>query len=282
MKRLMALVLRILLAGFLGATLLRIAPGFGVDEAELDPRLGAEAIAGLREKNRTGEHLPAFYGTFLLSLARGDLGVSRSLGQPNRELIRDRYAVTLRSLGTGLALAWIAGMAAAALVASIRSPQLDFLFSGLAGSFLCLPAAVLALLFLYLEAGPGPAIGTIIFPRVFRYTRNLLLEARARPYALAARARGVGPFRMLVWHLLRPPAPQMITLLGLTINMGITASIPIEALCDSPGIGHLAWTAALGRDMQLLVTSTLLVAAATMIANYLAEEAARIWVTEQA
>jgi peptide/nickel transport system permease protein len=190
--------------------------------------------------------------------------------------------VTLQSIGTGLVLAWFAGMAAAALVASFASQRLDFLLSALAGSFLCIPAAALALLFLYLESGPGPAIGAVLFPKVYRYARNILLEARAQPYVLAAGAKGLSPWRTLVWHLCRPSAPQFITLLGLSINISVTASIPIEALCDSPGIGQLAWMAALGRDMPLLVTLTLLVAAATMISNYLAEEAARRWVPEQA
>ena len=55
------------------------------------------------------------------------------------------------------------------------------------------------------------------------------------------------------------------------MDLEVTASIPAEALCDSPGIGQLAWTAALGRDLPLLVTLTLLVAAVTLMTNFLAE-----------
>jgi hypothetical protein len=46
---------------------------------------------------------------------------------------------------------------------------------------------------------------------------------------------------------------------------GIVASAP--GLCDLPGIGHLAWKAALSRDLPLLVNLTMLVALVTLLAN---------------
>ena len=49
--------------------------------------------------------------------------------------------------------------------------------------------------------------------------------------------------------------------------MAVGASIPIEVVCDSPGLGQLAWQAALGRDLPLLVNITLLIAVVTLFAN---------------
>jgi ABC-type dipeptide/oligopeptide/nickel transport system permease component len=45
----------------------------------------------------------------------------------------------------------------------------------------------------------------------------------------------------------------------------------VEVVCDFPGIGQLAWKAALARDLPLLVTLTMLVALATQMANALAD-----------
>ena len=49
------LILRLLLAavtvvsgGFVSATMARYAPGFGIDELQLDPRLSPESLAALR------------------------------------------------------------------------------------------------------------------------------------------------------------------------------------------------------------------------------------------
>ena len=43
-----------------------------------------------------------------------------------------------------------------------------------------------------------------------------------------------------------------------------------EVVADSPGIGQLAWQAALGRDLPLLVTLTGLITTITLIASALA------------
>jgi len=42
------ILITVLIGGFLGATLVRLAPGFGVDEEELDARLSAQSIQALR------------------------------------------------------------------------------------------------------------------------------------------------------------------------------------------------------------------------------------------
>jgi ABC-type dipeptide/oligopeptide/nickel transport system permease component len=42
---------------------------------------------------------------------------------------------------------------------------------------------------------------------------------------------------------------------------------PAETVCDSPGLGHLAWQAALARDLDLLVWITLALTAVLSVAN---------------
>ena len=108
------------------------------------------------------------------------------------------------------------------------------------GLFLCLPAAVLALLFVYLGAPAPLGVAAVIFPRVFRYTRNLFVEASVRPHVTTARAKGLGRARILLWHILPCIAPELIALVGASLSMAFTAAIPVEAICDSPGIGQLA------------------------------------------
>jgi len=49
------------------------------------------------------------------------------------------------------------------------------------------------------------------------------------------------------------------------------AAIPIEALCDSPGLGQLAWQAALSRDLPLIVNLTFVVCLVMLAANSLAD-----------
>ena len=81
MSRLAKLAARIvaivLLGGFLGATLVRLAPGLGVDEQELDTRLSAESIQAIRNAQAPEQNLFVFYSHYLTRMLHGDLGSSR-------------------------------------------------------------------------------------------------------------------------------------------------------------------------------------------------------------
>jgi len=74
-------------------------------------------------------------------------------------------------------------------------------------------------------------------------------------------------------HATAPVLPDLLALAGVSVSMAVGAMIPAEALCDSPGVGHLLWQAALSRDVPVLVNVTLLITAVTAGANLLADAA---------
>lgn len=261
------ILVTVLLGGFLGATLVRLAPGSGVDEEELDTRLNAESRHALREARAGDGNLFLFYFHYLNRMLHGDLGISRTLQRPVSQLVAERLPETLKSVALGLAVGWSAGFLLAVAIVMSRAWYLDLLGSLLVGALLCLPAAVLALLFVLAQAPARLLLGLIVFPKIFRYSRNLLARSSALPHVLTARAKGLGNQRLLVWHILPTAAPQLLALLGVTVSVAFTAAIPMEALCDIPGIGQLAWKAALGRDVALLVNLTMIVTLVTLVAN---------------
>jgi peptide/nickel transport system permease protein len=265
------ITLTLVLGGLLGATLVRRAPGFGVDEAELDARLSSRSIRALRQPQPEPQNLARFYFDYLAGLLRGDLGTSRSLKRPVVELLKERTPETAKSVAAGLVLGWILGLSLAIAVVTARSGSLDLFASLLSGIFLCLPAAVLALLFVLARLPGRLVLALIVFPNVFRYARNLLLGSASLPHVVTARAKGLGNFQLLLWHILRPAAPQLLALAGVSVSIAFTAAIPVEALCDLPGLGQLAWQAALSRDLYLLVTLTMIVAVVTLVANSLSD-----------
>lgn len=257
----------LLLGGFLGATLVRLAPGFSVDEQELNNRLSHESIQALKQSRANDSGLVGYYVRYLTRLFRGDLGTSRTLHIPVRRLIAERLPETVKSVGLGLVLGWTLGLSLAIAAVISRNWCLDLLASLLAGIVLCLPAAALALLFVIARAPGRLALGLIVFPKIFSYARNLLEHSASLPHVLTARAKGIGGFRLFVWHILPVSAPQLLALAGVSVSLAFAASIPVEVLCDLPGIGQLAWKAALGRDLELLVTLTLIVTLVTLVAN---------------
>jgi len=141
----------------------------------------------------------------------------------------------------------------------------------MAALLLCLPAAMLAILFVLARIPAQFLLGLIVFPKVFRYSRNLLARSASLPHVLTARAKGLGTGRILLWHIFPTAAPQLLALAGVSISLAFTAAIPVEALCDLPGIGQLAWKAALGRDITLLINLTMIVTLVTLLANSISE-----------
>jgi hypothetical protein len=51
-------MITLLLGGFLSATLVRLAPGYGAGEEDLDSRLSGESRAALRQARGPEESLP--------------------------------------------------------------------------------------------------------------------------------------------------------------------------------------------------------------------------------
>jgi peptide/nickel transport system permease protein len=257
------------------ATLVRFAPGYAVQERDLDPRWSAQSIEALRQKQALHEALPLFYVHYIWALAHGDLGESDSLKRPVRELLTQRFPVTSNSVVRGLGLAWLA----AALLASFGLGSRGGLYEASSTAFssllLSLPSAVVAMLAVHLRTPVFCAIGVVVFPRLYGYIRTLLVRSYDQPHVLAARARGLGSTAIFWRHVLPVAASPLLALLGVSFAIAFGAAIPIEALCDSPGLGQLAWHAALSRDLPLIVNVTLVVCVVMLAANSLADVAGR-------
>jgi peptide/nickel transport system permease protein len=267
-SRVSTLALTALAGGLFTAALVRISPGFLVDERELDPRLNAASRQSIEQEHAAEKDILPFYWKRLRrAVLHGDLGDSPSLNRPISELFRERFPVTAQLMAIGIAGGWALAFALALPSVICRSR----VFRGLAGAFqqtlLCLPAAAMAILVFEVDGPVRTLVALAISPRIFEYVRNLLAEAYAQPHIVTARAKGLGGGRILLRHVLPSVGPPMLALAGVSVSMAFAAAIPVEALCDLPGIGQLAWKAATARDLPLLVAITFLVIVMTQVSN---------------
>ena len=267
------ILLTLLLAGFCGVLLVRFAPGFGADERELNTSLSGDSIAALRA-GRDSNAL-RIYGKFLADAARGDLGTSESFSAPVGGLLKDRLPLTLRSVGLGLLAAWALALTIASIAGGFGKRVADWAGTGLTEILLATPAGLSALLlFVFLDGSvlaPGLGIALVVFPHLYRNQRQLLGEAAGRPHVLSAHARGVGPWRVFCREVLPGALPRLLALAGASVTLAVGAAIPVETICDSPGIGQLAWKAASARDMELLLPLILAVTAITLTATFVSD-----------
>jgi len=267
LQRLMFMAITVLVGGFLSATLVRYAPGFGTDERQLDTRLSSESKEAIRKAATEERSVLHYYTASLQRALHGDLGTSRSLQRPVRQLLAERGAVTLRLAGMGLAGAWVTAGLLVFTTWLLHSRALETAFAAAGGALLCLPSGAVALLLL-LWNGPGfVALALVVFPKVYSYLGTLVNAAAGMPHILTATAKGISRPRILFWHVLPVIRREVAALVGVSLGLALSAAIPVEALGGIPGVGQLAWHAALARDLPVLLNVTLLVIACTVLAN---------------
>ncbi len=266
--RILLIPLWIFLAGLGGATLLRWAPGATVDERAMDPRYDAETVASMRvRRQKENANVLSYYGAFLGRAARGDLGKSTSLGRPVSELLEGWFSETIRVGGGGLTLAWAASLGLAGTWLATGWGWLDKLAMAGGSLVLALPSAVIGVLFLHWQWPAELALGLVLFPRLYSYLHHVLDAAQHLPHVWLAVAKGLPRWTRARRHVIPHTLPALLPVMGLSVSMALGAVVPLEVLCDRAGVGQLAWQAAVGRDLPVLVVLTWVVAGMTLVAN---------------
>lgn len=258
-SNLISLVLVVLAGGFLAAALVRYSPGFDSIPEDLDPNISPAVLRDLHEQHNRDNSLPVFYARYLRRAVHGDFGVSQNLKTPVSELLRSRAPITAKLIVFGTAGGWVLGGLLAWMAVWVRRAPVEAAAFSISGLLLAIPPAVLALGFFFYQAPLALALSLALAPRVFGTMRALLEDCYASPALLAARSRGVGPAAIGARYVLRAVGPQLIALLGVVLVLAFGSAIPIEALCDVPGLGALALQAAISRDMPLLCGMALLI-----------------------
>ncbi|RIH92548.1 ABC transporter permease [Meiothermus granaticius] len=153
--------------------------------------------------------------------------------------------VGLVAVGIGLLIGLALGV-----LAGFFGGWLDQLLSVLLETLYALPALLIALL-LGAIFTPGAttsmmAIGLAAVPAFARVARAGVLSVKAQPYLEAARALGMGNFRILLRHVL----PNILGPLVVQASLAFAASILAEAALSYLGLGTQPPTASWGRMLR--------------------------------
>ncbi len=236
-------------------------------------------------------------------LARGDLGYSVALNRPIGAVIAERLPNTLWLMGSATALSFLLGSALGVLAGRRPGSAADRLLSG--GSLLLysIPSfwlgLVLSVIFAVqlrwfpvsgietIASGktglaraadiawhlvlPVSALGMIYLALFLRIMRTGMAEAWGQDYTLAARARGLSPWRITLNHAARNALLPLVTMLGLQAASMLGGSVVIESVFGVPGFGRLAQEAVAGRDAPLLMAIILVSALMVVAANLLVD-----------
>jgi len=289
-------------------TLLHLAPGDPYSY-QGDRRIAPEILAHWRHVYCLDRPLPAQYGCYLASLARGDLGFSISQSRPVRDILIDYVPRTLELMTLALLLSFAVGIALGVLEARRRGTFADWGSRGIALFFYSMPSFWFALMLIlifslkasqwglpqlpatgmtsvgyeFLPAGakvwdrvqhlilPVIALGIGNAAGVARYMRGSMLEVIHQDYIRTARAKGLAPSRVIFKHALRNALIPIITLLGLYLPILLSGSVLVETIFGWPGMGRLIVDAIFQRDYPLIMAASFVVAAMVVFGNLMAD-----------
>ena len=246
-------------------------------------------------RHTLGLDLPLWtqYIRFLSGLLRGDLGVSLYTSRNVSIVIGEQIPPTAALATAGLAVALTLGLLLGVTAAWSRLKSVGDLASVLSSLALTLPVAVtgvasIVILNVFFHNSPGapsaaglqqlalPALvlGFASSGGIARLVQTGLAESLARPYVLAAKARGFAVDLRLLWHALRPALPPVVSLTALEASFLFSGTVVTETVFSRPGLGRLLVASILRGDFPvaqgIVVLAALLYTAGHVLADLLA------------
>ena len=118
---------------------------------------------------------------------------------------------------------------------------------------------------------PAIALGTIPMAVIARMTRSSMLEVLNEDYVRTARAKGLGPGRVVGLHALRNALIPVITVVGLQVGSLFGGAVLTETIFAWPGVGKWLIESVNRRDYPVLQGGMLLIAAIIIGVNLLVD-----------
>lgn len=210
---------------------------------------------------------PGFSGVLQLNL-----GESSEDGRPVWELIAEKIPVSAWFGGWSLLLAYLVSLPLGVVKALRHGKPVDSLSSGALFVLYAIPGFVLAVAlqqWLCFRLGWLPHSG---FATDFRHTvlplacetigsftlltlfvKNSLLDNLSADHVRTARAKGLGPVRIILLHALRNSLIPLAANIGHIIGFFLTGSFLIEVTFDIDGMGLLSYDALVHRNFPVFL-----------------------------
>lgn len=287
LRRLFWMAITLLVVFTVSFFLMRSVPGGPFDrERVLEP----EIMKNIEKRYNLDKPL---YQQFLLELGkvlRGDLGYSYKINDYSvNEIIAEGLPISVALGSLALVFATTLGLVAGVTSAVLRGTWGDVLLMLIATLGIALPNFVIAgiciTLFVFLipifpAAGwgnfnqlvlPAFCLGAPYAAYIARIARTSMLDVLSQDHIRTARAKGVGPLRLILVHALRGALLPVVSFIGPAVAGILTGSLVVEQIFAIPGLGSHFVQAALQKDYTLAMGLVLLYTVLLYSMNWLVD-----------
>ena len=244
-----------------------------------------EAIEAFRNEWGLNQPIWQQFLDYLLNVLQGNFGDSMREGRPAMDIVLDHVGATLMITLPALALKILIGIPAGIYAALHRNSLADRMTMMLSVAGFTVPSFVLALVLVLIfsvHLGWLPSTGNATWKHAIlpiitlgtagaailaRFTRSAMLEVLGQSYIRAASAKGLVWRQVVTGHALPNAAIPTVTIVGFMIGSLIAGAVVVESVFSWPGIGYLLISAVANRDLAVVQSILLLIAACMVCAN---------------
>jgi peptide/nickel transport system permease protein len=225
------------------------------------------------------------YLSYLAGIAQGDFGQSFQFVRPAIEVVLERVPATMALAFSALGIGVVLGGVAGSLAAIWRGTVIEAAVMVLALLGQATPVFWLGLLLILLfavELGllptggyDGPAslilpaltLGTFTTASIARLLRSSMLDVLRDDHVRTARAKGLMPATVFLWHVARNSLIPVVTMIGILAGELLGGSVVTETVFSWPGVGRLIVQAMESKDFPVVQAGVMVIATTFVVIN---------------
>ena len=244
------------------------------------------------------------YLSWIGNMIRGNLGYSYAQRTPVNDILGQRLLLTVLYAVTTVVFIWVVAIPIGILSAVRQYSFADYSFTTLGFIGVAVPDFLLALLFLWLGfVFFGVSMGGLFSPefvdapwnlaRIWDLTKHLfipiivlgtsgtaslirivranLLDELHKPYVVAARARGLREWRLIIKYPVRLALNPAVSLTAYIFPFLISGSVIVSVVLSLPTIGPTLLQSLLEQDLQLAGAIIFLVGVMTVVGTLISD-----------
>jgi peptide/nickel transport system permease protein len=288
-KRLLLLPLLLFIFSVFAFFIIQAPPGDFVDAyiAELSASgssMDRVQIEALRERYGLDQPLYVQYFKWMGRILTGDLGVSLDWQRPNRELIGERFLLTVLLGAFTFAFTWAVAIPIGIYSATHQYSFFDYFFTVFNYLGVATPTFMTALVLMWLafahfgvsvtglfsaEYVDAPwSLGRVVdllkhlwlpmvilgldgTARLARVMRANLLDELKKPYMEMARAKGLSEWKLVMKYPVRLALNPLVSTIGWYLPLLFSGSVIVATVMNLPTIGPMLLRALIVQDMFL-------------------------------
>ena len=289
----------LLVMSFIIYGLIGLMPGDPIDEMlAANPLLTSADVARLKALHGLDKPLMERYGNWLAAAMHGDFGFSRIHAKPAVDVLVPYLTNTLILMTAAVALSLALAVPLGVYAAVKPNSPLDYAINMFCFAGISVPPFWLALLVIilfavklgWLPAGGMETVGDgsisdrlryMVLPVAVltlhsiggytRFVRASMIQVLRQDFIRTARAKGVGPTRILLGHALRNAVLPFITVVALSFGSLFSGALITETMFSWLGVGKMIYDSVLGNDFNLALVGLLFATLMTLVGNILAD-----------